>query len=192
MKQAIGISLRLLLLLTILTGILYPVSMTGIATALFPTLAGGSLIKRGGQVIGSTLIAQPFHDNRYFWQRPSMTDDNPFPAVASNYGPTSKTLQKLVEQRRLAIAAENDLRLFRSIPSEMLYSSASGIDPHISPSAAHLQADRVSRARGLNAEARAKVLRLIDNHIEGRQFGILGEPRVNVLLLNIALDSLQY
>jgi potassium-transporting ATPase KdpC subunit len=192
MKQTILVSLRMLLLLTILTGILYPVSTTFIATVLFPRQAGGGLLRRGEQVIGSEHIAQAFQNARYFWPRPSAIEYNPLPSAASNYGPTSRALHDAVELRRRALAGETALSPDHDVPSEMLFCSASGIDPHISPSAAFFQANRVSRARGLNAEAKARVFELIEEHIEERQLGFLGEPRVNVLLLNIALDSLPH
>lgn len=183
-------SLRMLLILTVLTGVLYPVLLTLIAQAAFPRRANGSLIGDNGKIIGSSLIAQKFQSGRYFHSRPSAIDDNPLPSGATNLGPTSKTLKDSVDSRRHAFIRENGLPEDTPVPVEMLSASGSGIDPHISPEAAMLQVNRVARARGFDEKQIVLLVRLVQQHTEGLQFGFLGEPRVNVLMLNIALDGL--
>ncbi len=190
MKKTILPAIYLTLLMTVLTGLLYPLVMTGIAQLIFPGQANGSMIKCEGQVVGSKLIGQNFTSVRYFWSRPSAIGYNPMPSGATNYGPTSDTLKHLVEKRKADFIRFNDLPANTQVPGDMLYASGSGLDPDISPEAAELQIDRVARARGFNS-SETKVLReLVESHIETPQLGFLGEPRVNVLLLNIALDSL--
>jgi potassium-transporting ATPase KdpC subunit len=191
MKQAVMVPLRFLLLMTVLTGILYPVAITAIARGIFPVQAKGTLLQRGNQVIGSRNIAQGFQAERYFWPRPSATRYSAFPSGASNFAPTSRALHDSVEQRRHAFACANFLPPAQDVPPDMLFSSASGLDPDISPAAAFSQVDRVSRARGMSAGMRARLVELVQSYVEPRQFEIFGEPRVNVLLLNLALDSLE-
>ncbi|MGA9398460.1 MAG: potassium-transporting ATPase subunit KdpC [Anaerolineaceae bacterium] len=183
-------------LLTLLTGILYPLAVTGIAQAVFPFQANGSLIENNTMIIGSQLIGQDFTRPQYFWGRPSATPGSPYNAFdpvaltgssGSNLGPLSRTLFESVQSRVESLQAAdpgNNLQ----IPVDLVTSSASGLDPHISIEAAYFQVPRVARARGLSEP---EVFTLVNRYTEGRQFGFLGEPRVNVLLLNIALDGIQ-
>jgi K+-transporting ATPase ATPase C chain len=181
-------------LLAILTGLVYPLVITGVAQAVFPRQANGSLIYRNGQLVGSALIGQPFDDPKYFWGRLSATSPFPYNAAASsgsNYGPLSSALADAVRSRIEALkAADLSLALQNnpSIPVDLVTSSASGLDPHISVAAALYQVPRVARARGLSED---QVRALVTQFTEGRQFGILGEPRVNVLKLNLALEELK-
>lgn len=183
-------ALRMLLVLTILTGVVYPLVITAAAQVLFPTQANGSLIRDGETVIGSALIGQNMNgDPRYFWLRPSAVNYNPLPSGGSNLAPTSATLQAAVIARADAFITPNGVTNASSlVPAEMLFTSGSGLDPHISPEAARLQAGRVAVARGLDE---ARLLMLINDMAEAPQLGILGQPRINVLLLNLALDALQ-
>jgi potassium-transporting ATPase KdpC subunit len=177
-------------LLTVLTGILYPLVMTGASQAIFPAQANGSLIVRDGKVVGSALIGQSFDDPKYFWGRLSATAGQPYNAAASggsNLGPTNPALEKEVSDRIAALKAA-DPGNTQPIPVDLVTSSASGLDPHISVAAARYQASRVARLRGLSP---AQVQTLIDQHTEGRTLGFLGEARVNVLELNLALDGLK-
>jgi K+-transporting ATPase ATPase C chain len=176
-----------LILFTAITGIVYPVLVTGIAQLLFPAQANGTLIERDGVVVGSALIGQPFDDPKYFWGRRSATAPFPYNAAAStgsNQGPLNPALVQAVQDRVDALRAA-DPGNTAPVPVDLVTASGSGLDPHISPAAALYQAGRVARVRGLAPEA---VRRLVEQHIEGRQLGFLGEPRVNVLALNLALD----
>jgi len=177
-----------LLLLTALTGIVYPLVVTGIAQVLFPRQANGSFIMKDGKPVASELIGQPFDDPKYFWGRPSATSPFPYNAAASsgsNLGPTNPTLKKAVQERIDALHAA-DPGNTAPIPVDLVTASGSGLDPDISPAAALYQVPRVARARGLGQDA---VRNLVEQNVEGRQFGFLGEPRVNVLKLNLALDA---
>ncbi len=179
----------MLLVLTILTGAAYPALVTGIAQLLFKREANGSLIERDGKVVGSALIGQPFSDPKYFWSRPSATSPMPYNAGASsgsNQGPRNPALADAIKGRIEALKAADPTQT-APIPVDLVTASGSGLDPHISPAAAHWQAPRIARLRGLSNEA---VRQLIGAHTEGRQFGFLGEPRVNVLSLNLALDAM--
>jgi K+-transporting ATPase ATPase C chain len=178
-----------LIALTVLTGLLYPVVVTGIAQVLFPWQANGSLILKDGKAVGSALIGQPFDDPKYFWGRPSATSpfpDNAGSSSGSNLGPTNPDLQKQVQGRIDALRAA-DPGNTAPVPVDLVTASGSGLDPDISPAAAYYQVRRVAKARGLTEDA---VRSVVERHTEGRQFGLLGEPRVNVLKLNLALDAI--
>jgi K+-transporting ATPase ATPase C chain len=177
----------LLLVFTALTGLFYPAAITAIANAVFPSQSRGSIIEEDGRVIGSRLIAQPFDDPRYFWGRPSTTGGFPNNAAASsgsNQGPLNPALHDAVAARIAALRAV-DPGNQAPIPIDLVTASGSGLDPHISPAAAYFQVARVARNRGASVD---EVRALVDRHIEGRTFGVLGERRVNVLELNLALD----
>jgi K+-transporting ATPase ATPase C chain len=188
MSAQVKPAIMMLLLLTVLTGLVYPLGITAMAQLLFPRQANGSLIIKDGRVVGSSLIGQPFTDPKYFWSRPSATAPFPYNAAASsgsNLGPTNEALVKAVEARIDALKAA-DPDNTRRIPVDLVTSSGSGLDPHISPAAAEYQLQRVARLRGMEEQI---IRRLVDEQTEGRQWGILGEPRVNVLMLNLALDA---
>jgi potassium-transporting ATPase KdpC subunit len=190
MKTQINISLKFLLIMTILTGIIYPLFMTGIAELIFPFKANGSLIKKNGKIIGSELIGQKFDSSIYFWSRPSAIGYDPIPSGASNYGPTSDTLKKQVTARRLFFANSNSIRDINTIPKEMIFASASGLDPHISPQAALIQVDRITKARKFSAVQKLKLIDLVNNLTERPQMMLFGEYRINVLLLNMELNKI--
>ncbi|HLF27687.1 MAG TPA: potassium-transporting ATPase subunit KdpC [Anaerolineae bacterium] len=184
-----------LLLLTLITGLAYPLLVTGIAQVAFPHQANGSLIIRDGQPVGSSLIGQPFDDPQYFWGRLSATGTYPYNAFnaealtassGSNYGPLNPALFEMVQARLDALKAADPTNPL-PIPVDLVTASGSGLDPHLSPAAAEYQVARVARARGLDTSV---VRQLVAEHTEGRTFGVLGEPRVNVLELNLALDAL--
>jgi K+-transporting ATPase ATPase C chain len=181
-------ALLVLLLFILVTGILYPLAVTGLAQLFFPFHANGSLIEVGGQVVGSELIGQAFNDAKYFWSRPSAIEYNPMPSSGSNLGPTSQELQEQVQQREQDLRSLYELPADASLPPDLLFASGSGLDPHISPAAARLQIPRVAQARGMTNE---QVANLVEQSIETAQLGLLGEPRVNVFLLNLALDTLK-
>jgi K+-transporting ATPase ATPase C chain len=181
-------------LLTLITGVFYPLFVTGVAQVLFPHQANGSILLRDGRAVGSELIGQSFDDPRYFWGRLSATGAFPYHAFnaetltassGSNYGPLNPALMEAAQARIEALRAA-DPENAAPIPVDLVTASGSGLDPHISPAAALYQVPRVARARGLGEST---VRALVNEHTEGRQFGFLGEPRVNVLLLNLALDE---
>jgi K+-transporting ATPase ATPase C chain len=183
-------ALAMLIVMTAITGAIYPAVVTGIAQAIFPTQANGSLIDQDGKSVGSALIGQPFGDPRHFWSRPSAT--SPFPNNASsssgsNQGPLNPALADAVAGRIKALR-DADPENTAPVPVDLVTASGSGLDPHISPAAAEYQVARIAKARGLDP---AKVKALVAEHTEGRQLGFLGEPRINVLALNLALDALR-
>jgi K+-transporting ATPase ATPase C chain len=176
-------ALVLLAALTIITGLAYPLAITGIAQLIFPHQANGSLMERGGKTVGSSLIGQSFASDKYFHGRPSIVDYKADASGASNAGPTSKALIERVAGEVKKVQPQNPAEL----PVDLVTTSASGLDPHITPAAALFQVPRVSKARGLTP---VRVRQLVNEHTEGRFLGLLGEPRVNVLELNMALDAL--
>jgi K+-transporting ATPase ATPase C chain len=176
----------------LITGILYPLVITVIAQLAFHDKADGSLVTRDGKLIGSALLAQQFTGSNYFWPRPSACSYGTGPtgitaSSGSNLGPTSGQLQTNVMNNAAAFISGNNLPTNTAVPADMLFASASGLDPHISPESARLQIARVASVRGLNED---KVKELVEQFVEPPQLGFLGEPRVNVLLLNVALDQL--
>ncbi len=176
--------------LTVVTGIAYPLLVTGIARVAFPRQAGGSLVVEDGRVVGSRLVGQAFDDPRFFWGRPSATSPVPYDAGASsgsNLGPTNPALLEAARARIEALRAA-DPTATGPVPVDLVTASASGLDPDISPAAAEYQVARVARARGLDPRT---VRALVAKHTEGRTFGLLGEPRVNVLELNLALEAVR-
>lgn len=185
------ISIKIFMFFTLLTGIIYPLFVTGIAQVVFPTKANGSLIVKNNKVIGSELIGQQFDSTIYFSSRPSATSYNPIPSGGSNYGLTNDKLKNLVAERRHNFTSFNQLDSLTIIPSEMLFASASGLDPHISPEAAALQVDRIAKARNFNVEKKQKLIECVKNLSEAPQFIFLGEPRINVLMLNLKLDQIK-
>lgn len=180
----------LLALMTLLTGVAYPIVITVVAAAIFPQQAAGSLIRRDGEIVASKLIGQNFSDPRYFWSRPSATAPHPYNAAASsgsNLGLLNPALAEAVKHR-IEVLRIADPHNPLPVPVDLVTASASGLDPHVSIAAANYQIARVARARGLDPQ---KVAVLVAAHSEGRTFGFLGEPRVNVVELNLALDGLQ-
>lgn len=189
MKTLLRPALSLFVLLTLVTGLVYPLAVTGAAQVLFPHQANGSLVTVNGQVVGSELIGQPFSQPGHFWSRPSATGPDAYNAAASggsNLGPLNPALADAVKARIEALRAA-DPGNTAPVPVDLVTASASGLDPHISRAAADYQAARVARARGLPL---AQVQALVVTHTEGQVLGFLGEPRVNVLRLNLALDGL--
>jgi potassium-transporting ATPase KdpC subunit len=186
MRRQLRYAIGFVVLLTVLTGVIYPLAVTGIAQALFRHQANGSLISDNGEIIGSELIGQPFSDPRYFWGRLSATEYDAAASSGSNYGPTNPALLEAIQARIDALKAV-DPDNQEPIPVDLVTSSGSGLDPHISIAAAKYQIPRVARYRGLSED---EVSALVDRFTQSRQFGILGEPRVNVLKLNLALDEL--
>jgi potassium-transporting ATPase KdpC subunit len=182
-------ALRMLVVMTALTGVIYPLVVTGVAKVAFPRAANGSLIVKDGKTLGSDLIGQPFDDPKYFWSRPSATSPQPYNAMASsgsNQGPRNPALADAVKDRIKALR-DADPDNTAAVPVDLITASGSGLDPHISVAAAEYQLARVAKARGLASE---NVQRLVTENTEGRTLGVLGEPRVNVLKLNIALDRI--
>lgn len=188
-KQTIS-ALRLLILLTMITGVLYPLAMTGVAQAVFPSQANGSLVYRDNKPVGSLLLGQNFTAKKYFHGRPSAAGTNGYDATSStgsNLGPTNKKLILGVTEKLATVRLENQLESDKVVPADLVLASASGLDPDISPEAAYLQVARVARERHLLESA---VRELVASQVQTRTFGLLGAPRVNVLSLNMALDRL--
>lgn len=187
MKQILVTAVMLTLVITVLTGLVYPLVVTGLSQVLFSHRANGSLIEANGKVVGSELIGQKFTRPEYFHGRPSAAGDGYDAANsgATNFGPTNQNLVNRVRDDVAKFRQENPTYT-GPIPADLLTSSASGLDPHISPASAFAQVDRVAKARGIAADA---VRRTVEQRVEGRQFGIFGEPRVNVLALNLDLDK---
>jgi potassium-transporting ATPase KdpC subunit len=183
-------ALRMLVVLTVVTGVVYPLVITGIAQVAFPSAANGSLIVVNGKTLGSTLIGQPFDDPKYFWSRPSATSPQPYNGAssgASNQGARNPALADAVKDRIRALQdADPDNKA--PVPVDLVTASGSGLDPHISVAAAAYQAPRVARVRGIAAD---RVMAVVNEHTNGRALGVLGEPRVNVLELNLALDGVK-
>lgn len=191
MKTLLRPALSLFVLLTLITGLAYPLAVTGLAQVLFPDQANGSLVKVKGVVVGSALIGQPFSQPGHFWSRPSATAPDAYNAAASsgsNLGPSNPALTEAVAARIAALRAA-DPGNNAPVPVDLVTASASGLDPHISAAAADYQVSRVARAQGLPA---AQVRALVAQHTQGTLLGFLGEPRVNVLKLNLALDALPH
>jgi potassium-transporting ATPase KdpC subunit len=188
MNNLLRPAFMLLLVMTVITGAIYPAVVTGIAQLLFAHQANGSIVERNGKLLGSELIGQAFTDPKYFWSRPSATSpfaDNSASSNASNLGPTNPALTDAVKQRIDALRAADPADAV-PVPVDLVTASGSGLDPHISPAAARYQLARVARARGIGE---AELAQFVKQATEGRTFGILGEPRVNVLKLNLLLDG---
>jgi potassium-transporting ATPase KdpC subunit len=190
MSRLIRNAISMLVVMTVITGLAYPLIATGVAQVLFPYQANGSLIMRDGKPVGSELIGQSFDDPKYFWGRPSATAPQPYNGTASNgsnQGPSNPALHDAVQQRIDALH-KADPGNNAAVPADLVTASGSGLDPEISPAAAQYQVARVARVRHVSAD---KVQQLVAQFTQGRQLGLLGEPRVNVLELNLALDQLQ-
>jgi potassium-transporting ATPase KdpC subunit len=190
MRRQLAPALVVFLAFTVLTGLAYPLAVTGVAQVAYPERADGSLVERDGQVVGSRLVGQAFSGPRYLHPRPSAAGDG-YDAMASgpsNLGPSNEELLAAVRQRQLVYRRENGLPATTAVPVDAVAASGSGLDPHISPANARLQAPRVARERGLPLE---QVLALVEEHTDRRSLGFLGEPGVNVLELNLSLDAEQ-
>ena len=170
--------------------LIYPVLLTGMAWVIFPEKSSGSLITKNGIIIGSSQIGQKFNSSVYFRSRPSAVDYNPVPSAASNFGPTSTKLTALVHERRNTFSVENNIQDTIPIPADMLFASGSGLDPHTSVKAARMQVKRIVSARNFDSSQEQKLYDLINNLTQKPQFGILGEERINILRLNMELDSI--
>jgi len=188
--KTIFIAVKIFLFFTILTGIIYPLLITGIAQMAYPSKANGSLIVKDNKIVGSELIGQQFDSTIYFSSRPSAICYNPLPSGGSNYGLTNAKLKNLVDERKKKFILFNQLDSTIEIPSEMLFASASGLDPHISPKAALLQIDRIVKARNFNSDQKQNLEKIINELTELPQFRILGQTRINVLKLNLELDKI--
>lgn len=184
MRNIIALSIRALIVFTLLTGVAYPLTVTGLAQLIFPFAANGSIVERNAKSVGSALLAQSFKKAEYFWSRPSTVDYGTLPGGASNLGPTSQKLKDRLSasMKELGVTPDSENK-----PYDLFLTSASGLDPHITPESAQFQAGRVATARGLVA---TRVATLIEANTEPSFLGLIGRPRVNVLNLNLALDQL--
>jgi K+-transporting ATPase ATPase C chain len=191
MRKQIFTGLKFLVLMIILTGLVYPGLVTIITSIFSPNEAQGSLVKSNGVIIGSKLIGQNFDSQKYFWSRPSFNNYNPLPSGASNLCVSNPLLINKVIQREKDFYQANKIKEDLNIPPEMVTASASGLDPHISPTAAFLQVNRIAQARGMDRAGQDKLIDLVNDLTENRQFSFLGEPRINVFLLNLKIDSLK-
>jgi len=191
MKTQTIIALKIILVLTVIIGLLYPLLITGLSQVFFPHKANGSMIKKDGIIIGSELIGQVFDSAAYFWSRPSAIDYNPLPSSGSNLGPTSAKLKKLVNERWVAFISMNMLKDSTTIPVEMITASSSGLDPHISPEAAFLQVERITNARHFNDGQKQILIQCIKDLTEAPQLLYLGKERINVVLLNVEIDKIK-
>jgi K+-transporting ATPase ATPase C chain len=189
--KSVKIALKAFLFFTVLTGVLYPLFITGITQVIFPEKANGSLVRKENIIIGSKLIGQQFDSMKHFSSRPSAINYNPLPSGASNYGLTNVKLRDIVRNRYSQFIFRNELDSMTTVPSEMLFASASGLDPHISPDAALLQVDRIAKARNFSFDQKQNLKQLIKNQTETPQLLFLGEARVNVLLLNLEIDKIK-
>lgn len=190
MKESL-IALRLFVLLTVLTGVIYPLAVTLPAQLFFGRQANGSLTTKNQKVVGSELLAQSFTNTSYFWPRPSAGNYETVASSASNQGPTSVGLKKIIEERAARLRAAHELSADAPVPAELLLASGSGLDPHLSPEAVRFQLERVSKARSFTPAQRQELEKLIDSLVEPPQLGLLGQPRINVLKLNLAVDSIR-
>jgi len=191
MKKSILISIRILFFFTLLTGIIYPLCITGISLIFFHSKAEGSLVELNGIVVGSELIGQQIDDPAYFHSRPSAVNYQPQPSGASNLSWTDKRLKEMVASRKKAFQSENMLPENTFIPGEMLFASASGVDPHISPATALLQTERIALSRNFNDGQKQKLILLVAKMTEKPQYSLFGEERINVFLLNLELDKIE-
>lgn len=183
MRSNLVPALRIFLGLTVLTGVAYPLAVTGIAQIAFKREASGSLIEQNGKILGSSLIAQKFETDRYFKSRPSAGDYNPLPSGGTNLGPTAKKLRESFDQQKAKYGNE-------AVPQDLLFASGSGLDPHLSPQAVRFQIAKVSQGRAFSAEQTKRLEAMVESKIESRQLGFLGEERINVLELNLELDRM--
>jgi potassium-transporting ATPase KdpC subunit len=191
MKTTILQALRMVLVMTVFTGIIYPVAMTLLSLAMFPYQAKGSMIEKNGVIIGSELIGQKFISDKYFHSRPSAIDYNPAPSCGTNWGPTDKRMQDSAKARTAQFKLQNNLATTTIVPKDMLFASASGVDPHISPEAAQMQVEHIAKVRGFNQAQITSLKKLVEDFTQAPQLQLFGDPRVNVLKLNLALDELQ-
>jgi K+-transporting ATPase ATPase C chain len=190
--QAFWLNIRIFLVLTVLTGVIYPLIVTGIAQLALHQKANGDILSAHGRTVGSSLIAQKFEGNKYFWPRPSSSDYNPLASGGSNLGPTSKELKELVNTRKEALLKTHNIIDLKEIPSELLYASGSSLDPHISPEAAIFQIGRIIKERNFDSKKGQEDLMLMIHLLtEGPFLGFIGTPTINVLKLNIVLDLVQ-
>ncbi|TAL68864.1 MAG: potassium-transporting ATPase subunit KdpC [Bacteroidetes bacterium] len=191
MKKNFLIALRVFLVLTIITGIIYPLVITLFANVIYPGKSKGSMIYKDNKIIGSELIGQKFTSPEYFWGRPSAIDNNPMPSGGSNLGPTSRKLKNEVQARIDMIKKYHENIPIQQIPKDLLFASASGVDPDISPEAAYFQIDRIAKARKMNMQQKKELYRLLSEYTRRPQYELFGMPRVNVFLLNLVINNIK-